>query len=68
MNSTLHNTLDCLKAFMVAPFVDMPGEEITLAVSRYRYRIKRVTKAEVGFFDFFYRYIVYASNAVYKNN
>ena len=48
ITSTHHNTLDSLNAFMVAPFADMPREEITLVCSCYRYRIKRVTKAEGG--------------------
>ena len=36
INNTHHDTLDSLKAFMVAPFADMRREEMTLACSRYR--------------------------------
>ena len=54
---------------MVALIADILREEIMLACSRYRYRIKRVTKAEDGFIDFLKFHVVQknpADNVLFK--
>ena len=54
INRTHKITSDSLKAYMVAPFADMPREEITLAQSHYPSRIQHFTKAEEGFIKKFF--------------
>ena len=68
INSTHHNSLDSLEASIVAPFADMPREEITLGCSRNCYRIERVTKVEGGFIDFFSFFILFYTLILIQKN